>query len=143
MRRVIVGGLCAALVAMVGVSTPAAQRPGGRATAPPTPQEEPPVFRSGTVVVQIDAFVTNASGEPVRGLTADDFEIQEGGRRRSISSASEVELAVPVPRELPAADAVEPDVATNRHPAGRTFVFAFEEIGPERAIRPRGRRGRR
>ena len=139
MKRAVVAGLCAALIALSGAITPAAQRPGMRGTAPPPPPTEdaPPVFRSGTVVVQIDALVTNANGEPVRGLTVDDFEVQEGGHRRSISSVSEVELAVPLPRDLPAVDAAEPDVATNRHPAGRTFVFAFEEIGPERAIRMR------
>jgi VWFA-related protein len=95
------------------------------------------VFRSRTVVVQIDASVTDADGSPMTGLTARDFEIIEGGRTRDVVSLAEVNLPIPQPRALPDDDTVEPDVATNVHPPGRTFIFAFDEIGPDRALRMR------
>lgn len=40
----------------------------------------PPVFPASAESVYLDVFVTQG-GEPVRGLTADDFEVLDGGRR--------------------------------------------------------------
>jgi VWFA-related protein len=99
--------------------------------------DEQPVFRAGTTVVQIDAFVTDSAGNPVEGLTADDFEIFEAGIRRPITSFDAVRLPLPVRRDLPDDETVEPDVATNLRPAGRTLVFAFDEVSPDRALRTR------
>jgi len=42
---------------------------------------QPPVFRGGTTLVQVDAIVTDASGRPVVDLTAADFEVLDDGRR--------------------------------------------------------------
>ena len=41
----------------------------------PDTQSQTPTFRGGVDAVQIDAFVTDANGRPVRGLTVDDFEV--------------------------------------------------------------------
>jgi len=38
-----------------------------------------PTFRTGTNLVQVDALVSDASGNPVSDLTADDFEITDDG----------------------------------------------------------------
>src|SRR5262245_2802936 len=46
----------------------------------PTPQEAVPTFRAGVRAIQIDAVVTDEEGNPVRGLTIDDFEITERGK---------------------------------------------------------------
>ena len=46
--------------------------------------QEPPVFRSNTNLVVVPATVTDRSGRFVRGLTADQFEISEGGTGRAI-----------------------------------------------------------
>jgi VWFA-related protein len=53
----------------------------GEAQAPQaaTPQQ-PPVFRGGTTLVQIDAIVGDASGQPIVDLAAEDFEVLDDGR---------------------------------------------------------------
>src|SRR5438045_6873656 len=42
---------------------------------------QPPVFRGGTTLVQVDAIVNDGSGSPVVDLTAADFEVLDDGRR--------------------------------------------------------------
>ena len=120
--------------------------PGGRAGAPgrgagvppdartrPN-QDQPPTFRSTVTLVQIDALVTDASGNPVTNLTAEDFEIREGGARREITTFAAVNIEPPVPS--PASDA-EPDVVSNLGPPGRTYLIALDETAPDRALRTR------
>ncbi len=124
---------CVILTLLTSSTTPQAQD--GRIVV--RPDDDPPVFRSRTVVVQIDAFVTDAAGNPVEGLAAADFEVVEAGLRRTISSFSEMRLPMPVPRTLPSDDTVEHDIATNVRPPGRTFLFAFDEVDPSRAVRVR------
>jgi VWFA-related protein len=48
----------------------------------PTAQK-PPVFSAVAESVYLDVFATR-DGEPVRGLTAEDFEVQDGGRRVTV-----------------------------------------------------------
>ncbi len=50
--------------------------------------QEPPVFRARTDPVYLPVTVTDRSGRFVRGLTADQFEISEGGTRREIVQLS-------------------------------------------------------
>jgi VWFA-related protein len=45
-----------------------------------TAQVQPPVFRGGTTLVQIDAIVTDEGRRPVADLTASDFELLDDGR---------------------------------------------------------------
>ena len=52
---------------------------------PPAPPQQAP-FRSGANVVRVDATVTDRAGEPVRSLTADDFEVLEDGVVKPITS---------------------------------------------------------
>ena len=49
-------------------------------------QIQPPTFRSGTNLVQIDAIVDDRDGEPVTDLTADDFDLQDDGKPMAIRS---------------------------------------------------------
>ena len=46
-------------------------------------------FRSSTDVVRLPVVVTAKGGEPIRGLTKDDFEIREDGRPQTIQFFSE------------------------------------------------------
>lgn len=60
----------AALIASVGLSSPAAPR----ANLPSTPQ---PVFRTETALVRITATVTTAAGRPITSLQQQDFAVAE------------------------------------------------------------------
>jgi VWFA-related protein len=44
------------------------------------PPQQPPVFRGGTTLVQVDAIVADASGQPIVDLAAGDFEVLDDGR---------------------------------------------------------------
>ena len=48
--------------------------------APQAPPAQPPVFRGGTNLVQVDAIVTDDRGTPLVDLTAGDFEVFDDGR---------------------------------------------------------------
>lgn len=49
-----------------------------------------PVFRARTELVRIDALVTD-DGNPVTGLTADDFEVRDNGVPQRVTAAGAVE----------------------------------------------------
>lgn len=58
-----------------------------------TPPQQPPVFRSGTDVIRVDATVIDRRGNPVTTLTADDFEVFDGGHPQPITSFKLVEAS--------------------------------------------------
>ncbi len=82
MRSAFALALVIALVApspaLVGQQPPAST-PG----AAPT---QPPLFRSSVNLIMVDVVVRDRSGAVVKGLTADDFELQEDGVRQPILS---------------------------------------------------------
>jgi VWFA-related protein len=116
---------------------------GGRGTQPPPDQDDrsrpsqddTPTFRSRVTVVQVDAIVTDAAGNPVKGLTEKDFEVTEAGRSREITSFSAVDI--PVPTEATSASGLESDSVTNANPPGRTYLIALDEVDPQNAVRAR------
>jgi VWFA-related protein len=61
--------------------------------APPAGDQQPPVFRTVTNTVRVDVSVTDRSGQPVRTLTADDFELFEDDRPQRITSFRLVEAS--------------------------------------------------
>jgi Ca-activated chloride channel family protein len=70
------------LIAVCGAAAAAATAPRlGRGAAPPMTQQ---VFTAGTDLVHLPVSVTGRRGDPVRGLTADDFEVREDGRPQTI-----------------------------------------------------------
>ena len=101
--------------------------------APRAPQS--PVFRSMVEAIAVDVFVTDASGNPVAGLTADDFELEEDGTPQPITTFQ----AVDIPATIGSSDvpSAEPDVATNEQPEGRIYVFAFAAPEADQALRTR------
>ena len=74
--------LCAAAVTVVGQQQP------------DSTQSQTPTFRGGVDAVQIDAFVTDANGQPVRGLTADDFEVYRDEQAQPITTFATVDIPV-------------------------------------------------
>jgi VWFA-related protein len=50
------------------------------------PAQQPPVFRGGTTLVQVDAIVSDDSGRPIVDLAAPDFDLLDDGRAVPIDS---------------------------------------------------------
>ncbi len=98
------------------------------------PQEPTPTFRQGVEAVQFSVIVTDSEGNPVSGLTADDFEVLEDRSSRAITTFAAVDI--PIERmERPVAEA---DVLTNDRPTGRLYVIAFDTMSSYSALRARG-----
>jgi VWFA-related protein len=97
-----------------------------------------PTFRVQVDAIEIDAFVTDAQGNPVKGLTIDDFQIFEDGRPQVISSFSQVDIPFePRTESLDAKTTVEPDVASNDRADGRVYLFVLDEVSAANALRSR------
>lgn len=88
-------------------------------------------------LIEVDAVVTDRDGNPVTGLTANDFELFENGKRQEITNFSEYRDTVsaapasPAPSPAPA-PAAQPAVS---RPAPRTIVLFIDAIpvrGPAR-----------
>ena len=99
-----------------------------------------PTFRAGVELIEIDAVVTGADGNPVTGLTAEDFEIVEDGTPQTIAAFSTVNI--PIARSAPAeagaaAVAPAPEVQTNLRADGRVYVIALDDIPPPLVERTR------
>jgi VWFA-related protein len=106
--------------------------------APQQPPPAQPTFRSGVELVELDAIVTDAKGNVVADLTADDFEVSEGGRPQTIATFTLVNIPVErAERPLYSPSAIEPDVTSNAGPEGRLYVFALDEVRPVNALRTR------
>ena len=102
---------------------------------PPPPPQQPPAatFRSSVEAVQLSVIVTDADGNPVAGLTQDDFEIVENGLRQPITTFS----AINIPIERREKEIAERDVVGNDGPPGRLYVIALDEMSPSSALRAR------
>ena len=90
---------------------------------------QPPIFRAGVDVVQVDVSVLDKDRRPVGGLRQSDFTVLEDGKPRPIVAFVPVELAE-APSEQPSAPwlrDVAADVMTNRaRPEGRLVVIMFD-----------------
>ncbi len=75
-------------------SSPTAQgglTPGSAGAQPPSPAAggaavEQPVFRAGINFVRVDVIATDRQGNPVDGLTKEDFEVFEDGKPQAIET---------------------------------------------------------
>lgn len=73
---------------------------GVSAQAPQAPR--PPVFGADVAVVAVPVFVTDKNGRAVGGLTADDFEVEDGGRRVPIVAFQAIDVDAPATVETQA-----------------------------------------
>ena len=104
-------------------------------------QNQPPTFKVEVNYVEIDAVVTDASGNFVRDLTTADFTVTEDGKPQTITAFSTVNLPVARPdAPLYSPTAIEPDVRSNREEFnGRVFVLVMDDLNthPQRTSRVR------
>ena len=56
----------------------------------PAPQQPRPTFRAGVDLVQVDVVVLDADGNPVHGLTKDDFVLIDGNLPQPIATFAEL-----------------------------------------------------
>jgi VWFA-related protein len=59
--------------------------------------QQPPTFRSGVSIVQIDVTVLDKKRRPVTGLTAADFTVKEDGVERPVTAFTAVDLSSDTP----------------------------------------------
>jgi VWFA-related protein len=102
---------------------------------------QPPLtFRVEANFVEVDAFVSDATGSPVTDLRAEDFQLFEDGKPQKVSAFSYVNIPVARPeRPLFSAAAIEPDIQTNIGIDGRIYLFVLDDlhVDPIRAFRVR------
>src|SRR2546422_2147150 len=97
---------------------------------PPTAAPQQPTFKAQVEYVEVDALVTDRSGNFVRGLTKDDFQVLEDGKAQTISTFTLVDIPVErYDKPLGAAMPIEPDVKTNERPFdGRVYVMVIDDL---------------
>ncbi|MGE0392396.1 MAG: VWA domain-containing protein [Vicinamibacterales bacterium] len=98
------------------------------APAPATAPQGPPVtFRTEINLVEVDATVTDAKGNPVMDLTQADFEILEDGKPQQIANFSVVNIPiVRDDRPVVTAEPIERDVQTNERADGRLYLIVLD-----------------
>jgi VWFA-related protein len=99
---------------------------------PPKPNEDQ-VIRIGTKLVQLDAVVVDKSGKIVKGLTQDDFELLEGGKKQQISFFEFVEAGGLGHIGGPGKPSAAAPVAPSRQGPGegeirRIFAFVIDDL---------------
>lgn len=89
-----------------------------------------PTFKSGVNVVEVDVVVTDASGQPVRGLRQQDFDVFEDGKPVEIAAFTAVDIpAAPPGAPLPAADRSGVALASNDQPHdGRVVLIVLDDF---------------
>lgn len=88
------------LLVCLAAGSAAAQQPPTTAQQPPAsaqagtqaPVQQPPVFRAGVRLVRVDATVTGRNDQPVAGLQAADFAVEEDGIPQQVTQAQFVQL---------------------------------------------------
>jgi VWFA-related protein len=81
---------------------------------------------SQVVSVEVPVNVVGRDGEPVRGLTADDFEVYDGNSRQALSSFEVIDLKTLNAAPAAPAAAPAPPPADLRPAARRHFLLLFD-----------------
>jgi VWFA-related protein len=93
------------------------------------PAAQAPTFRSTVRLIDVDVYVTDQDGRPVKGLTQDDFELLEDGRLQELRAFTAVDLPIAPddssPSDARSAGGPEPDVVINSNP-GRMYVIVLD-----------------
>lgn len=130
-RHALLPPLALALLALVLAAGPRAAAQG--------PEDLPPLVEEITVdVVDVDVVVTDRNGNPVNGLTRDEFILYEDGEQREISNFY---AFVQGRAQTPAVAGVEDDAASNGRwtdpSTRRRMVLLFDSASLEKRARNR------
>src|SRR5262245_47841763 len=94
------------------------------------PQQTRPVFRSSTELVEVDVVVVDKAGNPVHGLTRDDFVVTDRKKPQSIETFQEIrreDESADVSTMPPATTHV--DIASNTTArSGRLVVLLLDDL---------------
>ena len=102
--------------------------------APPSVNQQPPTFRTGVDIVQLDVTVLDKDRQPVRGLTADDFTILDKGKPQPIVAFSAVDVPAPAAHVAPWIRDAPLDVvsnAENRRLVAIVMDDAYAKVEPD------------
>src|SRR5579871_3867739 len=90
-------------------------------------QQNPPIFRAGINLVQVDVSVVDKSGAPVRRLKKEDFVVREDNKPQVVDQLSEVTVPVTPPPTAPWMTTVSTDVATNEFQDRRLLAIVLDD----------------
>jgi VWFA-related protein len=107
------------IVLLAGATLRAGQTP---------PAQQTPTFKLQVDFIEVDAIVTDASGNYIRNLAKEDFELFEDGKAQTITNFVPIDIPIEKgERPLFAKAPIEPDVRTNDQPfAGRVYVMVLD-----------------
>ena len=89
---------------------------------------QPPTFRTGVDLVQVDVVVVDKDGRHVRGLAAPDFALHDRGRPQAIATFEEIAHEHGAPA-LPMPATVKRDVSSNQTAqADRLVVMVVDDL---------------
>src|SRR5581483_9016160 len=86
--------------------------------------QQPPTFRTGTDVVEVDVVVHDKNGVFVSDLSADDFIVEDNGRPQSVDQIYLHLLSTPQGRDATSSDRFVP--TAERGGSHRTIVVVFD-----------------
>src|SRR5256886_13594018 len=126
----VVAMLCAAALSAQQPASPPQQPPSQPAADQPPITPAPPVtFRVEVNYVEVDALVTDANGNPVVNLTANDFDLLEDGKPQKISAFALINIPVEKQeRPLFASAPIERDVESNARGDGRVYLIVLDDL---------------
>jgi hypothetical protein len=91
------------------------------------PPQQPPVFRAGIDVVQLEVFIVDGDDRHVTGLAKQDVQVLEDGRAQEVVDVREIVLEDAGPSPVWAAVA-RPDVQTNDVADRRLLAIVMDDL---------------
>jgi VWFA-related protein len=91
------------------------------------PQAQNPQFRSGVDLVTLDVAVLDRAGNPVTGLTKDDFVVLENGKPQTVSTFVAVTAPTPPPDRATWERSVTTEVVENSGAEERLLALVIDD----------------